>query len=168
MKRTTVMAFLAIGAALSLPWPAAAATVIVVPATAAAPAIGMGLLAALACLMALVTMISLRRARTLGNATIAAIGLVLSVATAQWAWATSSVLVQGGNCNHEAEITYNGFSPSQLTSLCPNPIRIAALEPCSTPAETLDGTPRTRPKPDCQVGTVLQTEEACALPLCDE
>jgi hypothetical protein len=140
------------------------ASVTVAPLGTAAPAAGLPLLGLLALLLAIVAVTLLRRDRTAVRfATVLfTVAMVAGVGYSLMA----NVVVSGDECGQVTVKPYDRFADLNLESECANPIQIIDLEiECNgIHKETLvEG----QPLPDCQVGLVLNFEEACILPSCD-
>ena len=121
-----------------------------------APALTMGMLTALAIALLGVGTYRLRR-RSLRAATRFALVAGLSL-LAGLAYAKAGIVVQGGDCNTRTTQLYPNVSGVTLTSLCPNPIVIVAIDPGC-------GTPDPPPAP-CAVGEILTNGQECTLPIC--
>jgi hypothetical protein len=77
-------------------------------------------------------------------------------------YANGSVVIEGADCNTRTIHTYFSSSAEPLTSLCPNLIRIVAIDPCHGAPAAVFGDPL----PSCTVGQTLTNGEACSLPVC--
>jgi len=126
------------------------------PLGPAAPALAMPMLIALA--TALIGLGAYRlRSRSAGAAArfalVAALGLLAGLA-----YADGTVIVQGTDCNMKTTQPYLSSAVQTLVSLCPNPIRIVAIDPgCGTPDP---------PASPCTVGQILSNGQNCVLPFC--
>jgi hypothetical protein len=88
-----------------------------------------------------------------GFALVAALGLLAGLA-----YADGTIIVQGTECNMETTQPYLSSAVQTLVSLCPNPIRIVAIDPgCGAPDP---------PVSHCTVGQILSNGEDCVLPSC--
>jgi len=86
-------------------------------------------------------------------ALVAGLGLLAGVA-----YADGTVMVQDTNCNMETTQPFLSSAVQTLVSLCPNPIRIVAIDPgCGMPDP---------PVAHCTVGQILSTGQNCVLPSC--
>jgi len=149
----------AVSAALVSPLGAFAATqgsVTTSPLGAAAPALVMPMLIALA--MALIGLGAYRLySRSAGTAAMLALVAGLGL-LAGLAYADGTVMVQDTNCNMETTQPYLSSAVQTLVSLCPNPIRIVAIDPgCGMPDP---------PVSHCTVGQILSNGQNCILPSC--
>ena len=130
------------------------------PAAQPAPALAMPMLVALAIALIGFGAYSLRArsARTVaGFALVAGLSLLAGLS-----YANGSVVIEGADCNTRTIHTYPSSSAETLTSLCPNPIRIVAIDPCNSAPAVAFGDPL----PSCTVGQTLTNGEACNLPGC--
>ena len=159
MRLRRVLQIAVVSAALVSPLAAFAETsgsVTTSPLGPAAPALAMPMLIALA--MALIGLGAYRlRSRSTGAAAgfalVAALGLLAGLA-----YADGTIIVQGTECNMETTQPYLSSAVQTLVSLCPNPIRIVAIDPgCGTPDP---------PVSHCTVGQILSNGEDCVLPSC--
>jgi hypothetical protein len=91
--------------------------------------------------------------------------LPLAAAVAGLSYATFEVItIQGGECNMETVHAYSSFESTQLKSLCPNKIKIVAIDPgCKEDPRSGLSAPAVSP---CTVGLILENEQACFLPQC--
>ena len=137
---------------------AVSGSVTTAPVTAAAPAIGMPLLALLTILLAGGGAYRLRRTRAGAVGKLAFVAALSALAGLAYA-STGTITIAGAQCGMQA---VNPFTPSvqqYLQSNCPNQIRIISIQ-----FDCLDPAP---PNP-CTVGQVLNNGGICALPLCPD
>ncbi len=81
----------------------------------------------------------------------------------------SNIVVQGADCNKVTTQNYDGDNGGSLTSHCPGPIQITALDACGNAQVACDQTaPDVAfvPVPACYVGLILNNNGACELPNC--
>ncbi|MFI5399147.1 MAG: hypothetical protein ACHQ9S_26755 [Candidatus Binatia bacterium] len=124
-----------------------------------APALMMPMLVALAIALIGLGAYSLR-ARS-GRA-VAGFALVAGLSLlAGLSYANGSVVIQGADCNTRTTHTYPSSFAETLTSLCPNLIRIVAIDCNGAPGAVFGD-----PLPSCTVGQTLTNGEACSLPIC--
>jgi len=77
-------------------------------------------------------------------------------------YAGGGVVIQDADCNTRTMHSYDStLGTTPLTSLCPNPIQIVAIDACSIIGEVLGD-----PMPFCTVGRILTHGEGCVLPGC--
>jgi hypothetical protein len=125
-----------------------------------APALAMPMLIALAIALIGLGVYSLRArsARTVaGFALVAGLSLLAGLS-----YANGSVVIEGADCNTRTTHSYPGSFAETLTSLCPNPIRIVAIDCNGAPGDVF-GDPL---QSSCTVGQTLTNGEACSLPIC--
>ena len=92
-----------------------------------------------------------------GVALVAGLSLLVGLS-----YATAGVVIQGADCNTRTMHSYDSVpATTPLTSLCPNPIQIVAIDACGTELELLSD-----PLPLCTVGQILTNGEVCSLPGC--
>jgi len=129
---------------------------------AAAPVMGMPLLALLAVVLSGVAAYLLRR--TAGRA-IAVVGFVVAL-TALAAHATlpifTIITVQGAQCSMRTTQMFMPTDPNTLVSHCPNPIQIVSIQLSCT--DTLGPLPNVLGL--CHVGQILGDGGDCTLPTC--
>jgi hypothetical protein len=130
------------------------------PATLPAPVLAMSTLIVLTIALIGLGAYSLR-ARSAGG--MAGFALVAGLSLlAGLSYANGSVVIEGADCNMRTIHTYPSNFSEALTSLCPNPIRIVAIDPCASGDSLVSGDPL----PLCTVGEILNNGEACRLPGC--
>ena len=159
MRLRRVLQVAVVLAALVSPLAAFALTmgsVTTAPLGSAAPALAMPMLIALA--MALIGFGAYRLRRRSAEAVarfalVAVLGLLAGLA-----YADGTITIQGTDCNMETTQPYLSSAVQTLVSLCPNPIRIVAIDPgCETPDP---------PVSHCTVGQSLSNGQDCILPSC--
>jgi hypothetical protein len=122
-----------------------------------APALTMGMLTALA--IALTGLGAYRvcnrpAGAAAGFALVAGLSLLAGLSYAS----NGGISVKDADCNMRTTQSYPGIPGELLTSLCPNPIKIVAIDPGC-------GTPDPPPSP-CTVGQILTNGQKCVLPTC--
>jgi hypothetical protein len=125
-----------------------------------APALAMPMLVVLA--IALIGF-GVHTLRTRSAKTLAGVALVAGLSLlAGFSYATNGgIFVQGPQCDTQTTQPYPSLYGETLTSLCPNPIRIVALDACGVESQVFGDA-----LPDCTVGEVLTNGQGCYLPIC--
>lgn len=154
-------------AALVSPMAAFAQTVTTDPLAQAAPALSFPLLVVAA--MALIGLgVYSTRTRAgrgiVGFTLVAGLSLITGVI-----YANSGVIIDGAECKKETVSPYDSSALDvTLTSLCPNRIKIVAIDPdCGmliTPQSYCVGV---QLQPPCTVGQILANGDTCTLPSCN-
>jgi len=159
MRLRRVLQVAVASAALVSPLAAFAGTVTTAPVVHPAPALAMPLLVALG--IGLIGLGAYRlRTRSAGAVTGFALVAGLSL-LAGLSYAEGGVVVQGSDCNTRTTQSYVSSHARTLTSLCPNPIQIVAIDPCKVEMDVLGD-----PPPLCAVGQILTNGEVCTLQAC--
>lgn len=148
-----------VSAALVSPLPAFAVfmgSVTTAPVGQPAPALAMPLLIALAIALIGLGAYSLR---TRSAGAVAGFALVTGLSLlAGLGYANGGIVVQGADCNTQTTLSYPSLYGETLTSLCPNSIRIVAIDPGCENSDP--------PVSHCTVGQILTNGQECVLPSC--
>jgi hypothetical protein len=145
--------------ALVSPLGALAASVTTDPVTQPAPALTMVMLIVLMIALTGVGMYGIRNrsgGALAGVALVAGLGLLAGLGYA----GVMGIVIENGDCNHRSVHVYT-VEDATLTSHCPNPIRIEAIDCNVAPTDLacIAG-------PVCAVDQILQNGDYCFLPLC--
>ena len=141
--------------------PMTTGSVTTAPVGISAPALAIPTLVALAIALIALGAYSIRT-RTAGAVTGFALAAGLSL-LASLGYATGGVVIQGTDCFAQTIHSYDStLGTTSLTSLCPNPIQIVAIDACASIEPDVLGDPL----PFCRVGTILTNGQACTLPGC--
>ena len=157
MRLRRVLQVVVVSGTLVSPLAAFAASVTTSPLGLAAPALRLVVLIALAIVLVGAGLYSLRRrsaAALAGFALVAGLSVLAGLGYAN----PPGVVIDDGDCHRQSVHVYSDGG-STLTSLCPGPIKIDALDCDGVP-------PLCVALVDCTVGQILANGESCNLPAC--